>query len=181
VVLTSWVSITPWNPPRHLHATAIQKWWLICVGVVLYTAQDGRTPPVVASSARNQCSSRDDALGWCRPLGGVEARCSHGAVRAQSVAHSEWRGRPGSFVYAFASCQGTKASLKSLHSRQDEMLCHWRFRVLSAYRRKPILDHLCLHRDVHVDHNYAVLIHTNPEASSVHINFININFSQILR
>jgi hypothetical protein len=46
-------------------------------------------PPVVASSAGNRCSSRDSALGWCRPLGGVGARCSHRAVRVQSVAHSE--------------------------------------------------------------------------------------------
>ena len=43
------------------------------------------------------------SLRWYRPLG-VGARCSHGAVRVQSVAHSEWRGRPGSFIiYAFTS------------------------------------------------------------------------------
>jgi hypothetical protein len=71
-------------------------------------------PPVVASSAGSQCSSCDDALGWCRPVGGVGARSNHGVVRVQSVAHSEWRGRPESFVYAFASCQGTKMSLKTL-------------------------------------------------------------------
>ena len=59
------------------------------VGVVLDMARDERPPPIVASSARSQCSSRDGALGWCRPLGGVGARCSHGAVRVQSVAHSE--------------------------------------------------------------------------------------------
>jgi hypothetical protein len=102
-------SITPQNPPRHLQAAVTQKWWLVCVGVVLDMAHDGRPPPVVASSARSWCSSRDGTLGWCRPLGGVGARCSLGAVRVQSVAHSEWRGRSGSFiVYAFASRQGTK-------------------------------------------------------------------------
>jgi hypothetical protein len=42
-----------------------------------------------APSARSGCSSHDGALGWCRPLGGVGARCSHGADRVQSVAHSE--------------------------------------------------------------------------------------------
>ena len=47
---------------------------------------------------------------------------------------------------------------KSLHSHQDEMLCHRRFRVLSAYRRRPILDPLCLHRDAHVNHNQDQLI-----------------------
>ena len=46
-------------------------------------------PPVVASSARSRCSSHDGTLGWCRPLGGVGARCSHGAIRVQSAAHSE--------------------------------------------------------------------------------------------
>ena len=53
------------------------------------TAHDGWPPPIVASSAGSWCSSRDGALGWCRPLGGVGARCSHGAVKVQSVAHSE--------------------------------------------------------------------------------------------
>jgi hypothetical protein len=57
--------------------------------VVLDTAWDGQPPLVVASSAGSQCSSHDGALGWCQPLGGVGARCSHGAVRVQSVAHSE--------------------------------------------------------------------------------------------
>jgi hypothetical protein len=62
---------------------------LVCVGVVLDTAHDGRPPSDVASSARSRCSSRDDPLGWCRPLGGVGARCSLGAVKVESVAHSE--------------------------------------------------------------------------------------------
>ena len=72
---------------RHLQATATQKWWLVCIGVVLDMARDGRPPPIVASFAGSQCSSHDGALGWCRPLGGVGARCSHRAVRVQSVAH----------------------------------------------------------------------------------------------
>ena len=93
MVPTSWVSITPWNPPRCLQATMTQKWWLVCVGVVLDMALDGRPPPIVASSVGSHCSSHDGALGWCRPLGGVGARCSHRAVRVQSVAHSEWRGQ----------------------------------------------------------------------------------------
>ena len=59
----------------------------VVAGMVLDTARDGRPPPIVAS-ARSQCS-RDGALGWCRPLGGVGARCSHGTVSVQSVAHSE--------------------------------------------------------------------------------------------
>jgi hypothetical protein len=105
MVSTSWVSITPRNPSRRLQATATQKWWLVCVGVVVDTAWDGRPPPSVASFARSRCSSRNGALGWCRPLGGVRARCSHGAVKVQSVAHSKWRGRPRSFVYAYASRQ----------------------------------------------------------------------------
>ena len=71
-------------------------------------------PPIVASSTGSWCSSHNGALGWCRPLGGVGARCSHGVVRVQSVAHSEWRGLPRSFVYTFASRQGTKTSLKTL-------------------------------------------------------------------
>ena len=70
-------------------STATQKCWLIFVGVVLDMAWDGRPPPILASSARNRCSSHNSALGWCQPLGGARARCSHGAVRAQSVAHSE--------------------------------------------------------------------------------------------
>jgi hypothetical protein len=57
--------------------------------VVLDTARGGQSPPVIASSIGSRCSSRDDALGWCRPLGGVGARCSHGVVRVQSVAHSK--------------------------------------------------------------------------------------------
>ena len=51
-----------------------------------------------------------------------------------------------------------KCHSKPLHSHQDEMLCHRRFRVLSAYRRRPVLDPLCLHRGVHVDHNQDQLI-----------------------
>jgi hypothetical protein len=39
------------------------------------------------------------------------------------------------------------------HSHQDKMLCHWRFKVLSACRRRLVLDPLCLRRGVHVDHN----------------------------
>jgi hypothetical protein len=66
---------------RRLQAIVTQKWWLVCVGVVLGIARDGRPPPVVASSTGSWCSSRDGALGWCQPLGGVRARCSHGAVR----------------------------------------------------------------------------------------------------
>ena len=57
--------------------------------VVLNTARDGWPPPIVASSAGSRCSSRDGALGWCRPLGGVGARYSHEAVRVQSAAHFE--------------------------------------------------------------------------------------------
>ena len=71
-------------------------------------------PPVVASSARSWCSSRDGTLGWCWSLGGVGVRCSHGAVRFQSVAHSEWSGWSRSFVYAFASHQGAKTFFKTL-------------------------------------------------------------------
>jgi hypothetical protein len=50
-----------------------------------------------------------------------------------------------------------KGPRKPSHSHQDEMLCHWRFKVLSAYRR-PILNPLCLYRGVHVDHNQDQLI-----------------------
>ena len=82
--------------------------------VVTGMHRGGWPPPIVASSTGNRCSYRNGALGWCRPLGGVGARCSHGAVRVQSVAHSERRGWPRSFVYAFASRQGTKTSLKTL-------------------------------------------------------------------
>ena len=64
------------------------KWWLVSVGVVVDMAQDGWPPPIVASSVGSRCSSRDGALGWCRPLGGVGTRCSHAAVMVQSVAHS---------------------------------------------------------------------------------------------
>jgi hypothetical protein len=158
VVPTSWVSITPWNPPRHLQAAVTQEWWLVCVGVVFDTAWDGRPPPIVAPSAGSQCSSRDGALGWCQPLGGVGARCSHGAVRVQSVAHSEWRGWPRLFVYAFASCKAPKHPSKPSDYCQDEMLCHRQIRVLSACRRRLVLDPLCLHRGVHVDHNLDQLI-----------------------
>ena len=50
----------------------------------------GWAPPlVVAFFAGSRCSSRDGALGWCQPLGGVGTRCSQGAVRVQTVAHSE--------------------------------------------------------------------------------------------
>jgi hypothetical protein len=114
VVTASCVSITPRNPPRCLQAVATQKWWLVCIGLVLDTARDGWPPPVVAPSARSHCSSRDGILGWCQPLGGVGARCSHGVVRVQSVAHSKWRGRPRSFVHTFASRQGAKTSFKTL-------------------------------------------------------------------
>ena len=62
---------------------------LVCVGVVLDTARDGRPPPIVATSVGSRCSTHDDALGWCRPLGGVGARCNHGAFKVQYVAHSE--------------------------------------------------------------------------------------------
>jgi hypothetical protein len=51
-----------------------------------------------------------------------------------------------------------KCPSKPSDSRQDEMMCHCRFRVLSAYRRRPILDPLCLHKGVHVDHNQDRLI-----------------------
>jgi hypothetical protein len=158
MVLTSWVFITPWNPPRRLQAAATQKWWLVCVGVVLDIAQDGWPPPIVASSAGSRCSFCDAALGWCQPLGEVGARCSHGAVWVQSVAHYEWRGRPRSFFYAFASPKAPKHPLKPSHSHQDKMLCHRRFRVLSTHIRRPVLDPLCLHRGVHVDYNQDQLI-----------------------
>ena len=51
-----------------------------------------------------------------------------------------------------------KRPSKPSHSHQDEMLCHRRFRVLSACRQRPILDPLCLQRGVHVDHNQDQLI-----------------------
>jgi hypothetical protein len=138
---------------------ATQKWWLVCVGVVLVTARDGWSPPVVASSAGSQCSSRDGALGWCRPLGGVGARCNHGVVRVQSVADtlSEVVG-PCLLSTLLPPAKAPKHPSKPLNSRQDEMLCHRQFRVLPAYRRRPILDPLCLHRGVHVDHNQDQLI-----------------------
>ena len=47
---------------------------------------------------------------------------------------------------------------KPLDSCQDEMPCHRRFRVLPAYRRRLVLDPLCLHRGVHMDHNQDQLI-----------------------
>ena len=47
---------------------------------------------------------------------------------------------------------------KPSNFHQDEMMCHLRFRVLSAYRRRHVLDPLCLHRGVHVDHNQDQLI-----------------------
>ena len=51
-----------------------------------------------------------------------------------------------------------KRPSKPSHSHQDEMLCHRRFRVLSACRRRYVLDSPCLHRGVHVDHNQDQLI-----------------------
>jgi hypothetical protein len=39
-----------------------------------------------------------------------------------------------------------KCPSKPSHSHQDEMLCHRRFRVLSACRRRHVLDPLWLHR-----------------------------------
>ena len=51
-----------------------------------------------------------------------------------------------------------KRPSKPSHSRQDEMLCQRRFRVLSACRRRHVLDPLCLHRGVQVDHNQDQLI-----------------------
>ena len=51
-----------------------------------------------------------------------------------------------------------KCPSKPSHSRQDEMMCHRQFRVLSAYRRRHVLDSLCLHRGVHMDHNQDQLI-----------------------
>jgi len=72
-----------------LQAAVTQMWWLVCVGVVLNTAWDGRPPHVAASSVGSQCSSHNGALGWSQPLGGVGARCSHGAVRVQNLAHFE--------------------------------------------------------------------------------------------
>jgi hypothetical protein len=159
VVPMSWVSITPWNPPRRLQAAMTQKWWLVCVGVVLNMAQDGWPPPTVASSTASWCSSRDSALGWCQPLGGVGARCSHGAVRVQSVAHTMSEEVGLSLLSTLLPpAKAPKHHSKPSDSRQDEMLCHRRFRVLSACRRRPILDPLCLHRGVHMDHDQDQLI-----------------------
>ena len=115
-------------------------------------------PPVVASSAGSRCSSRDGTLGWSQPLGGVGARCNHGAVRVESVAHSKWRGWPRPFVYAFASRQGTKTYFKTLRlpPRWNAMspLVQGTIHLLN----KAILDPLCLHRGVDVDHNQDQLI-----------------------
>ena len=47
---------------------------------------------------------------------------------------------------------------KPSHSYQDKMMCHRWFRVLSACRRRHVLDLLCIHRGVHVDHNQDQLI-----------------------
>jgi hypothetical protein len=58
----------------------------------------------------------------------------------------------------FPPAKAPKCSSKPLHSYQDEMLCHQRFRVQSAYKRRPVLDPLCLHRGVHMDHNQDQLI-----------------------
>ena len=51
-----------------------------------------------------------------------------------------------------------KRPSKPSHSHQDEMMCHRQFKVLSACRRRPILDHLRLHRGVYVDHHQDQLI-----------------------
>jgi hypothetical protein len=65
---------------------------------------------------------------------------------------------PGLLSTLLAPAKVLKCPSKPSDSRQDEMMCHRRFRVLSAYRRRPVLDPLCLHRGVHVDHNQDQLI-----------------------
>jgi len=114
-------------------------------------------PPVVASSAGSRCSSRNGTLGWCRPLGGVGARCSHGAVKVQVLHTLSEEVGVGLLSMLLPLAKAPKHPWKPSHSRQDEMMCHRRFRVLSTCRR-PVLDPLCLHRGVHVDHNQDQLI-----------------------
>ena len=65
---------------------------------------------------------------------------------------------PGLLFTLLPPSKAPKHPSKPSHSHQDEMLCHRRFRVLSGYRGRPILDPLCLHRDVHMDHNQDQLI-----------------------
>jgi hypothetical protein len=57
---------------------------------------------------------------------------------------------PGLLSTLLPPSKAPKRPGKPSWSCQDEMLCHRQFRVLSAYRRRPILDPLCLHRGVHV-------------------------------
>jgi hypothetical protein len=135
-----------------------QKWWLVCVGVVLDTARDGWPPPIVASSAGSSCSSCGSALGWCRPLGGLEldAAMEQSGFKVLHTLSEEVS--IGLLSTLLAPAKAPKHPSKPSHSSQDDMLCHYRFRVLSAYRRRPILDPLCLYRGVHVDHNQDQLI-----------------------
>ena len=65
---------------------------------------------------------------------------------------------PDLFSMLLPPAKVPKCPSKPSHSRQNEMLCHRQFRILSAYRRRPVLDPLCLHRGVHMDHHQDQLI-----------------------
>jgi hypothetical protein len=59
-----------------------------------------------------------------------------------------------------------KRPSKPSHSHQDEMMCHRRFRVLSACRRRSVLDPLCLHirmKTVEKLLNRFLLLHLNTK------------------
>jgi hypothetical protein len=119
--------------------------------VVLDTTQDGRPPSVVASSARSRCSSCNhwEELELDAVMEQLGFKVLH--TLSEDVV-------PSLLSMLLPPAKVPKRPSKPLDSHQDEMLCHHRFKILSACRRRHILDPLCLHRGVHVDHNQDQLI-----------------------